>query len=416
MAASEALERNLRLYAWHQLTAGTLFWGPIFFFYFSERFPVEQVLQLASIYYLSVVLLEVPSGYFSDRISRVATLRISNAAMGLAYVLFVFGGDRFALFVAAEMTLALGYAFRSGTDTSFHFDTLSALGRERDFGEREAWIQRNAYLAVAGSAVVGGLVSLADLRLAYVVQVVFTVGALVIACKLLDQPRHEQGYAEASFGKQLRECATYATQPFLAWVFAYMILMTTTEHIPWQFAQPYVAAVFTESIQDVDRSPMVTGVLHAVIAFVGAMAAGWSIRIRDRIGVGGTLLTVTAVQTGLIVAMAVWVHPLIAVLLVLRSVQPAVSRVVVAAAIVPRVPQAQRATYQSLHSFTGRLGFSLVLYWLSQLGDPGAVADPETIGRMLSASAWLTVAAVFALVVMSRFVRSDQAKSESRTG
>ena len=80
-AASEALERNLRLYAWHQLTAGTLFWGPIFFFYFSERFPVEQVLQLASIYYLSVVLLEVPSGYFSDRISRVATLRISNAAM-----------------------------------------------------------------------------------------------------------------------------------------------------------------------------------------------------------------------------------------------------------------------------------------------------------------------------------------------
>ncbi len=184
MTGRDTLERNLRLYAWHQFTARMMFWGPIFFFYFSERFAVEQVLQLASIYYASVVLMEVPSGYFSDRISRVATLRISNAAMALAYLLFVLGGDRFAVFVAAEMTLALGYAFRSGTDTSFHFDTLSALGRADDFGEREAWIQRNSYLAVAGSAVVGGLVSLADLRLAYLIQVVFTLAALVIACRL----------------------------------------------------------------------------------------------------------------------------------------------------------------------------------------------------------------------------------------
>ncbi len=416
MTGRDALERNLRLYAWHQFTARMMFWGPIFFFYFSERFAVEQVLQLASIYYASVVLLEVPSGYFSDRISRVATLRISNAAMALAYLLFVLGGDRFAVFVAAEMTLALGYAFRSGTDTSFHFDTLSALGRADDFGEREAWIQRNAYLAVAGSAVVGGLVSLADLRLAYVIQVVFTLAALVIACRLREPPRHEQGYAETSFLKQLRACVTYATQPYLAWVFAYMILMTTTEHIPWQFAQPYIAALFAEPIQNVDRSPLVAGLLHAVIAFVGALAAGWSIRIRDRLGVGGSLLTVTAIQTALIVAMAISVHPLIAVLLVVRSVQPAVSSVVVAAAILPRVPQAQRATYQSLHSFAGRLGFSLVLYWLSQLGDPGAVGDAATIGRMLSASGWLTVVGGLALLLTSRAVREPQAKSESRTG
>jgi len=411
----EALERNLVYYAWHQLAARTLFWGPIFFFYFSERFPVDEVLLLASLYYASVVLLEVPSGYFSDRISRVATLRISNAAMALAYLLFVFGGDRFPVFAAAEMTLALGYAFRSGTDTSFHFDSLWALGRQEEFGEREAWIQRNSYLAVAGSAIVGGGVALIDLRFAYVVQVFFTLGAFAIACGFREPPRQQHGYAEASFAKQLAQCARYMTQPYLAWIFAYMILMTTTEHIPWQFAQPYVAAVLGESMEHVERSPLATGVLHAAIALLGALAAGWSIRIRDRLGVAGSLLAVTGVQTGLIVAMAIWVNPLIAVLLVFRSIQPAVSNVVVAAAIVPRVPQAQRATYQSLHSFAGRLGFAIVLYWLSGLGTPEAIADVETIGRMLAASAWLSVAAVGLLLLTSRAVRADQPKSESRT-
>jgi len=359
---SAVLERNLRLYTWHQLSAQTLFWGPVFFLFFSERFPVEQVLQLGAIYYVSVVALEVPSGYFSDRVSRVLTLRISNAAMGIAYALFAWGGSSFAAFATAQMVLALGYAFRSGTDTSFHFDSLAALGREAEFGAREARIQRGAYFAVGGSAVVGGTVALIDLRLAYAVQALVTAGALAIALALREPPRSEEGFAQTSFFGQLRDCLAYARTPFLAWVFAYVVLKTTTEHVPWEFGQPYLAAVFGESILDVERTPVAAGVLHAAIAFVGAFAAGWSIRLRDRVGVGGALLALMALQTTLIVGMAAVVHPLVACLLVFRSVQPAAGNVLVSAAIVPRVPQALRATYQSLHSFAGRLGFAAVLY------------------------------------------------------
>jgi MFS family permease len=396
---AKALDRSLRIHPWQQACAQTLFWGPIFFLFFSERFPVDRVLQLSGIYYIAVVLLEVPSGWFSDRVSRVKTLRIGNAAMAAAHALFALGGDEYTAFVAAQCMLALGYAFRSGTDTSFHFDTLSALGRAEDFGPREAWIHRNSYIAIGISAIIGGGIATLDLRLAYAAQSLFCLAALVLAFMMREPPRHEEGFAHAHFGHQLRLCFAYARQPFLAWIFAYVVLMTTTAHIPWEFAQPYVAAVFGEAIDAVERTPVATGALHAIIAWVGAVAAARSIWLRDRLGIGGSLLTVTLLQTGLIVAMALTVHPMVALLLVVRSVQPAVSDVVVSASILPRVPQGQRATYQSLHSLSGRLGFGLVLFSLSAIGDPGGVGDAETIGAMLAAGAALSAAGLLALVL-----------------
>ena len=73
---ARGLERNTTLYPWYRAGYEAYFWLPVFFLYFNERFSIERVLQLEAIYFLSVVLLEVPSGYFSDRIGRRPTLLI----------------------------------------------------------------------------------------------------------------------------------------------------------------------------------------------------------------------------------------------------------------------------------------------------------------------------------------------------
>ena len=71
------LERNLRLYSLYVPLSRFYFTAPVFFLYFSERFPIDRVLQLEALYYFAVVALEVPSGYLSDRLSRSAVLRTS---------------------------------------------------------------------------------------------------------------------------------------------------------------------------------------------------------------------------------------------------------------------------------------------------------------------------------------------------
>ncbi|MDP6484806.1 MAG: hypothetical protein QGH70_13325 [Nitrospinota bacterium] len=87
-SGAAGLERNVRLYPWYAVAFNTFFWMPVFFLYFSAQFSLENVLRLEAVYYAAVVLLEVPSGYFSDTHGRRKTLLVSSAALVFAYALF----------------------------------------------------------------------------------------------------------------------------------------------------------------------------------------------------------------------------------------------------------------------------------------------------------------------------------------
>lgn len=402
MATSEGgpgLERNLRLLAWFVPASRVYFWTPVFFLFFSERFGVAEVLELEAIYYAGVVLLEVPSGYFSDRVGRRLTLWISSAATSFAFVLFLLGGEEFHLFALAQLAKAVGYAFLSGTDTSLHFDTLSALGREDEFALREARFARNGFWAAAAAAVVGGAVGSFDLRVPYLFSLVTALLVLGLGLRLGEPPREKGGYASDGFTGQLVACLSFLRRPFLAWLFVYFVVKITMEHIPYTFTQPYLLLVLGEEVGDMRTTPLASGLLVGGIAFVASFAAAQSVALRDRLGLGGALLAVAAVQTGLIGVMAWALSPWVVPLLLLRSVQGAVANPLINAAIAPAVPQARRASFLSLHSLAGRLGYSGVLVALGalvgtrQADDPEALASLLFAGAVFSVTAWLGLAA-----------------------
>lgn len=402
MAAAElrtGLERNLRLLGWFIPISRTYFWTPVFFLFFSERFSMAEVLQLEALYYAGVVLLEVPSGYFSDRVGRRLTLWISSAATSLAFVLFLFGAEQFQLFALAQLAKAVGYAFLSGTDTSLHFDTLSALGREHEFAEREARLARNGFWAAAVAAVVAGAVGTLDLRVPYFLALLNALLMLGLGLGLWEPPRERGGYASGSLAGQLLTCLGFLRRPFLAWLFVYFIVKITIEHIPYTFAQPYLLLVLGEEIGDLRTTPFASGLLVGGIAFVASFAAARSVALRDRFGLGGALLAVGALQTSLIGAMAWLLSPWVVPLLLLRSVQGALANPLINAAVAPAVPQAQRASFLSLHSLAGRLGYSAVLMALGagvgtrQADDPQALTALLGAGAVLACVAWLGLAA-----------------------
>ena len=78
----------------------------------SQTLPLDQVIQLSAVYYLSVFVLEVPSGYFSDRIGRRTTLLIAACALILSYSCFIVGAG-FWWFAAGQFLLATGIAMQS---------------------------------------------------------------------------------------------------------------------------------------------------------------------------------------------------------------------------------------------------------------------------------------------------------------
>ena len=114
----DPLRRNLKLYPWYVGLFHAYFWLPIYFLFFNSKLELSEVLYLASIYFVSVVVIEVPSGWFSDQFGRRKTLITASVFLCLAYTLFLFANS-FEAFAVAQIFLAGGIAFNSGTDTSF---------------------------------------------------------------------------------------------------------------------------------------------------------------------------------------------------------------------------------------------------------------------------------------------------------
>lgn len=113
-AAAERLARNLTLYQRHQIVSRLLFWFPTSILFLLEAVGLRDTLMLNSVYFLAVVVIEVPSGWMSDRLGRVLTLRLGALWWVAAYGLFLVAGSSIAVLAAAQVLVAMGFAFLSG--------------------------------------------------------------------------------------------------------------------------------------------------------------------------------------------------------------------------------------------------------------------------------------------------------------
>lgn len=390
------MERNVRLYPLYQAARSSTFWLPVFILYFSSRFDAAQVLQLEAIYYASVVLLEVPSGYLSDRVGRRPTLLLATTAWVAGYAALAFGGAWW-MFAAGQVAIAAGMAFNSGTDNALFFDSLSALGRQKEVAVLEGKAQSWSAVAMAIAALVGGLLASIDLRLGHALSAVGAAAAFGIAWFIREPDRRANAPRPWA---QLRSVVMSLRSPALRWLFAFSVAMTVFNHVPYELAQPYLDLVLTE--QGVDGfTPTASGLMMALMMGGAAVASRFSAPLSRRVGVAPVLLGSMLLQGIVIAGLAAVVHPLIVMLLLARSVPGALTRPLELQGVLPKLAPEQRATYLSVQSLAGRLAFTGALaigsWFLGSLDSLGAVA----ISR-LAAGAGVALLLAAGLLVWTR--------------
>jgi predicted MFS family arabinose efflux permease len=390
---------NLALYPWY--AAASLFHPgfAVFYLYLASHFPLERLLELEAIYYASYVILEVPSGYLSDRVGRRLTLLVATAAGAAGYLLFALGAS-FAAFALGQVCLAVFWSFRSGTDASLHYDSLVALGRAHEYAQREALAQRGAFAASAAALLLGGALGAFSLRAAYVATFAASLVPIALVAAMHEPPRRE-GEAAHAFLRQLRSCAGLLRAGTLRWLFGFFVASYALEHVTHTFYQPYLAVLLREAT----LTPLATGLHAGAASLVAALVAARTIALRDGLGVRSALLLPLGLQAVLVGLMAATVHPAVALLAVGRQAGLVVTEVLVQAEVAPRVPQGQRATYLSLQGLAGRLAFSGVLLALSALAGGAGATDPGAVRVSLTGCFALGALAVVALLATRRAFR-----------
>lgn len=368
------MRRNLFLFPHYLILIRLDCWQPVFFLYFSSLFSLDRVLLLEALYYISVVLLEVPSGYFSDRLGRKASLVIAAGAGALSGAVFACT-KTFAAFCIAQFLYAVFMAFNSGSDTALLYDTLKAQGRENDMLAQEARAHSRAWFWGAFASVGAGAVALWGYRSVYFLSALAYGGAFIVALLFVEPPQSGRR-AEKTLSLQLKLCRERLSDGMLKWIFLFYVGRTIFEHVPYEFIQPYLGFVIGTSLL-----PLAAGGHLAVTKLVSSFAADrapaltWSPTT--------TLLFTHGLTSVLILLMAFWVHPLVAVLLFLRNVPHGLGQPVMNAQIHPRVESGLRATYFSLQSLAGRLSFAVSLGVLSAWVGAGAIPDFFSLSKIL---------------------------------
>lgn len=399
-----SLQRNIRLYPYFRAFSDGHAWITVFFLYMSESLPLAEVIELSAIYYLSVFLFEVPSGYFSDRVGRRWTLLLAAAALISSYSCFLVGGS-FAWFAAGQFLLAAGIAMQSGTDTALLYDSLRVLGREQEYAWREAGAEQWGMSMLAFATLAGGVLGLLELRLAYVFSLCSAIAMGYFAWRFSEPEADDEGVLPDGFYRALLGCLGRLRDPVLGWLFVYVIVLYAMAHIVFEFYQPYISLLRLDWLDATVYAPLISGIVISISMFGGALGARASVAWSMRLGLLGLLGLALFIQLGIVAAMAAVIAPTVLALVSLRNFPMSLVIAPVRSAIAPRIARGQRATYLSLQGLAERLVFALLLLALASGIDSGAPVRASTLAGVLVATLGIGIVATILLFLLSGRIR-----------
>lgn len=146
-----------KYYLFYFLSEFTLFL-PFIVYYFQELgFSLSKIAILFSITAITVFIFEIPSGYIADKIGRKKSLIISTI-LQLIGVIILFSSQNYLMLVIAQIFNGLAWAFVSGADSAFLYDTLILLKREKDYKKIEGKARFCSEIAVILSGILGSLI------------------------------------------------------------------------------------------------------------------------------------------------------------------------------------------------------------------------------------------------------------------
>lgn len=357
--AAAGANRNVALYPWFKLFRSLMFTQAIWFLYFQTALTPAQAIMLYAIGDLATTVLEVPSGYASDRIGRRFTLLLAGVCSAVGALMLGIA-DSFAVFVIAQIVLGAGGAFVSGTDSAFLYESLSVAGREDETEAQELRAWRFTFVALALSAATGGAIAMYSYSFTFILTAVCLAVSVVVTLQFREQDR-------AAVPRQPGEVVHFGSlgsalkTPVLIWLFVLSVLMYVFSHIPYVFGQPFIQdALKTVGLgQD---APWISGIVTTAMMVISVVASLFAKRLRDRVGLTAILLIAFGMQIGLSGVLALTNAPIVIAILLLRMVPDAFSGPFIIARIQRELSDDARATYLSLQSLGGRVLFAATLF------------------------------------------------------
>ncbi|WP_277555576.1 MFS transporter [Halobaculum limi] len=382
----------LRYYLYKATRAVELYRPVMYLYFLSVGLSFTQLAFLEAAYNVTTVLAEVPTGYVGDRIGRRLSL-----VVGTGVIAATLAGIAFATTFPALLSLyvlwSVGYAFRSGSEDAWLYDSLTGEG---EFAEVRGRGESVALAVGVGGAVVGGW--LAGIGLTYpflVAAVVTAVGAAVLLT--VEEPADAPEFDPLTPRRAADAIRDALSDPRLrSFVPYYYVLFSAVTYLVFIFLQPRIEAVVAtgpaaELVTLTGGVEPLLGWYYAGISLVGAALTGRAGWLREHVGVRTWFVAIPLVVAALLVGQ--WAIPLVALpaFLLVRGLSEATS-VFAASYVNDRLVSVGRATTLSAMAMVS--GLTVVPFQLAG----GSLSDQFSPGVALAAAGVVLAAGSLAIL------------------
>ena len=365
--------RNLRVYYLFYGSSGFLIWLPIWMVYLIDGrgMSLTQVALMESLFWITLVIAEVPTGAIADRWGRRTSLFLGACGFTIASVAFAFSAT-YPMLMLSYAIMATSMTLYSGAGHALLFDTLRQLGRTNEYEKHVGRSEAGAFAAMLVATMLGGpLAALVGFSNTILIGASAMAVAAVFALMLREPPRSEAEFtgqpANQLNGANGQNGQPAAAEPppqsvlrnmlvgwFTVWrrktLFAIIIfatLMGVVFEMPEFFLQTFVRFQGIDPRDALDTGFVYSGLIIPPIAgmVIGSLlAAGVAGRFGERRALPLLLLAGILLFVPLMLWNSLWVIIAIALVAVLRGM----IRPIATGYINRRIASDQRATVLSM--------------------------------------------------------------------
>jgi MFS family permease len=315
-----------------------------------------------AIFFAAIVVLELPTGMLADGKSRAWSVKAGAFTWTLAAACYV-AASGFWSALACEILAGVGAAFMSGAQEAWLTDALDKRGERHSLKKTFANAGAASAVGVIIGGISGGLLGWIDLRLGWVASAIIVGGGALLLFLRMDDSG--EPIARVSELEALRR-SVHAVRSGSGLVFA--LLCSASLGLVLSFNHYWVPFFTAKTGQ--------TGVTILWAPMYGAMAFGsafarrmptrpWCIAIT--IAVVGLTLAAMGLCAGTVTLCA---------MLIVHEVARGLIGPQLSTYVQARIESEHRATFGSLQSFVGKMGWTAVLLcvWLATTGKPTTTA------------------------------------------
>ncbi len=343
-----------------------LFMPIVALFYYENGLSAKSIFQLQAIYSVTIVILEIPSGYFADVLGRKTSL-ILGCILGFFGFLCYSVSYGFVGFLFAEVLLGIGQSLVSGSDSAMLYDTLLDIKRENEYSKYEGKITAAGNFAESIAAIAGGLLAEVSLRWPYYGQTIIAFVGIPAALTLINPLSHKP-LKRAKFSDffKIMHYSLFENIQIRNNLLLSSIIGTATLSMAW-FAQIYF------KVMEFDK--VIIGILWTALNLIVGLVSWQAYKIEKKIGVKSSILLISiTIPLGYIIA-GLFSSILSLIIIFLFYAVRGFATPILKDYVNKIAPSQTRATILSIRSFIIRFLFALLGPLLGFITDKYSLFD-----------------------------------------